>query len=64
MNLKKSISYLFVIIGAIVAIYAEAGESQNVYILIGGIVLLMFGLYLLSTGIQPRKDENHEDPES
>ncbi len=31
--------------------YSQAEENQNVYILIGGIVMLMTGLYRLSRGI-------------
>ncbi|MCB0399190.1 MAG: hypothetical protein KDD26_06100 [Winogradskyella sp.] len=49
-----------VVVGGIVAIYAQAGEKQNLYLLIGGIVLLMFGIYRTSRNI-PSKYENKEE---
>ena len=46
------------VIGGAVAIYAEAGEDQNLYILIGGLFVLMIGLYRLSRQIP---DKKHDD---
>ncbi|HMC01583.1 MAG TPA: hypothetical protein VKN14_11165 [Flavobacteriaceae bacterium] len=54
------INYLFIIIGGIVAFYAQHDEQQNQYILIGGIVLLMIGIYRLAKTI-PSKSEKDED---
>lgn len=48
---SKLINLIFIIAGGIIAFYAQAGETQNTYILIGGIVLLMIGLYRISKGI-------------
>ncbi|WP_452221321.1 hypothetical protein [Lacinutrix salivirga] len=50
-------SYVFIAIGAIVAIYANAQKEQNTALLIGGIVCLMFGIYTLSRTIPSRKKE-------
>ncbi len=56
-------SYILILIGAFVAIYAQAGEDQNQYILIAGIVVLMFGIYRISRHIPSKKneDENHQN---
>ena len=53
---KKLIYYVSILIGLLVAIYAQAGADQNVYVLVIGIVLLMFGLYNISTGLSSRKE--------
>ena len=47
----KYLNYILIVIGATVAIYSKAGEQQNQYILIGGIVLLMIGIYRISKTI-------------
>jgi hypothetical protein len=46
-----------IVIGAIVAIYAKTGTTQNEYILIGGIVVLMTGIYRISKSIPSRNDD-------
>jgi general stress protein CsbA len=53
----KYINYLLIVLGAIVAIYAKTGTTQNEYILIGGIVVLMTGIYRISKTIPSRNDE-------
>ena len=45
--------------GGIVAFYANGKEEQNTYILIGGIILLMLGVYRISRTI-PSKSEKEE----
>jgi len=63
---SKVVAIILIIIGSFIAIYAKAGEEQNIYVLIVGIVVLMLGLYRLSQGI-PSKDpdntlsDNHEN---
>lgn len=59
MNLSKTINYILIIVGGIIAIYAQAREEQNQYILIGGIVILMLGIYRISRNI-PSKFEDSE----
>lgn len=60
MNITKSINYIFILLGGLVAIYAQAGEAQNEYLLISGIVLLMVGLYRISRNLSS-KSENTDD---
>jgi len=52
---SRIINFILILVGGIVAIYAKAEEDQNVYILLAGLMLLMFGLYRLSRGISSRK---------
>ncbi|MFD0990823.1 LPXTG cell wall anchor domain-containing protein [Mariniflexile jejuense] len=54
----KYLNYIIIILGAIVAIYAKTGTEQNQYILIGGIMLLMIGVYRISKTIPSRQDED------
>lgn len=59
----KYLNYLFIIVGAFVAMYAKTGTEQNENILIGGIVLLMIGVYRITKSIPNKNDEddNSED---
>lgn len=61
MKLNKTFSYLLIIVGAAVAIYANAQEHQNQYVLIGGIVVLMVGVYRISRGIPSKNDEQKQN---
>lgn len=56
MNTSRFISLLLIIIGGFVAIYAKAGMDQNQYVLIGGIVILMIGVYRISKNIPSKND--------
>jgi len=60
MNYSKYLNYLLLIIGSMVAIYAQAGEKQDVVILILGIVILMFGLFRISSSIPSKRNENQD----
>lgn len=53
---SNKINYLLILIGGLVAIYAQAGNTQNIYILILGIVILMFGIYRISKYIPSKLD--------
>lgn len=57
MSSSKILNFTLILIGGIVAIYADAGETQSTYILLGGVMLLMIGLYRLSKGIPSKKDD-------
>jgi hypothetical protein len=57
MNSSRLISFLLIVIGGGVALYAQAGEKQNVYILIGGIFVLMMGVYRVSRNIPSKYDD-------
>lgn len=49
--MSRIVNIVFILTGGLIALYSRAEENQNVYILIGGIFLLMTGLYRLSKGI-------------
>ena len=55
------LNYLLILVGAVVAIYAKAGAHQNVYVLIGGISILMIGVYRISRTIPSRRDRDTDD---
>jgi hypothetical protein len=61
MNLYRRINTICIILGGIVAIYAQAEAQQNTYLLIGGIVLLMFGVYRTSRNIPSKFDNPQEE---
>ena len=55
--MSRLINLLLIIIGGFVAIYAKAGMDQNQYVLIGGIMLLMTGVYRISKRIPSKNDQ-------
>ena len=60
----KYFNYILIILGAIITIYSKAGSEQNQYIVIGGIVVLMIGIYKISRNIPSKNaddDINKED---
>lgn len=57
MKFKQGINYILIIIGIIVALYAKIDPNQNKYILIGGICVLMFGIFRLSQSIPSKTDK-------
>jgi len=54
----KYLNYLLIVAGAFVAMYAKTGTEQNQYLLIGGISLLMAGIYRVSKTIPSRNEED------
>ena len=60
MNISRIVNLLAIIIGGAIAFYAQAEEKQDTYLLIAGIVLLMFGIYRTSRNI-PSKFDKQED---
>ena len=60
MNISRVISFICIFVGGVVALYAQAGEQQNEYLLIGGIMVLMAGIYRLSRYI-PSKFDTQEN---
>lgn len=56
--MSRIVNIILILTGGLIAIYAQAEENQNLYILIGGIVLLMTGLYRLSRGISDRPNND------
>lgn len=57
----KYLNYLLIVVGAIVAMYAKVGADQNQFILIGGIVVLMIGVYRISKTIPSKRDNEIEE---
>lgn len=58
--MSRIVNIVLILIGGLIALYAQAEENQNVYILIGGIVLLMTGLYRLSRGISGKPNNDND----
>lgn len=58
MKNSKKIDYLLVLIGCIIAIYAQAEVEQNTVILVFGIVILMYGLFRISSTIPYKKNKD------
>lgn len=56
MNLSRILNLLLIILGGFIAFYAQAGADQNEYVLVGGIFLLMIGVYRVSRNI-PSKNQ-------
>lgn len=50
-SFSKTINYILIVVGAIIAIYAQAGEQQDTIVLVGGIMVLMVGIYRISKTI-------------
>ena len=63
MNKNRIVNVILILTGGLIALYAQAEENQNVYILIGGIVMLMTGLYRLSRGISAKHNEEVNNQE-
>lgn len=57
MNMSRALNLLLIIIGGLIAIYSKAGADQNQYLLIGGIMLLMLGVYRISRNIPSKNDQ-------
>ena len=54
----KNINYILIAIGGIIAFYANAKDTQNEYLLIVGIAVLMLGIYRLSRTIPSKNNED------
>ncbi len=61
MNISRIINFICIVAGGAIAIYAQAEEKQNMYLLMGGLVLLMFGIYRISRNIPSKYDKNEEE---
>lgn len=61
MKLSKILSLVCIIVGGAIAIYAQAETKQNTYLLVAGIVLLMFGVYNISRNIPSKFDNQKEE---
>ena len=57
---SRKFNFILIFVGGIIALYANAEDEQELYILLIGIMILMFGLYRLSRGISERKLKSDE----
>ncbi|MBU2949255.1 hypothetical protein KO493_00885 [Tamlana agarivorans] len=61
----KYLNYILIVIGAFIAMYAKTNANQNQYILIGGIVVLMIGIYRVAKTVPSKRErediENNND---
>lgn len=57
---SRKFNFILILFGGIIALYANVEEDQELYILLIGIMILMFGLYRLSRGISDRKLNSDE----
>lgn len=60
---SQLINSLFIISGGLLLLFEISGESKNVYVLIGGLVLLMLGLYRATNHWVYTKDDHKEENE-
>ena len=60
MNLFRVLNLLCIVIGGAIVIFVNDEVQQNTYILIGGIALLIFGIYRTSQNV-PSKFGNQEE---
>lgn len=60
MNISKNINYILIAVGGFVALYAQNQEEQNQMIMIGGLVVMMIGIYRISKRI-PSKNDSDDD---
>ncbi|WP_400080122.1 hypothetical protein [Winogradskyella sp. R77965] len=61
MNISRLINFICILAGGVIAIYAQAETKQNTYLLMGGIVMLMFGIYRTSRNIPSKHDKDEEE---
>ena len=57
---SRRFNFILIFVGGIIALYANAEEQQEMYILLIGIMILMFGLYRLSRGISSKIENSQE----
>ncbi len=53
----KYLNYFLIILGAIIATYGKSENEQNQFVLIGGIIVLMIGVYRVSRKVPSRQDK-------
>jgi hypothetical protein len=61
MTSSRFINLICIIGGGLVAFYAQAEAQQNIYLLMAGMVVLMFGIYRISRNIQSKFDKQEEE---
>ncbi len=59
--MRNKINYILIIVGALIAFYAKVDKQQNEYLLIGGMVILMLGIYRIARNIPSKSDRDDND---
>lgn len=54
---------MFILVGGGILLYQLAGEERNVYALVLGIIMLMFGLYRATNFWVETKDDHKKEQE-
>ncbi len=54
----KYLNYILILVGAFVAMYSKTVANQSQFFLIGGIVLLMIGIYRIAKTVPSRNEED------
>lgn len=62
-NNSQLINFLLIALGGAFLLFEISGNKENVYFLIAGIVLLMFGLYRATNHWVYTKDDHKEERE-
>ena len=57
---SRTFNFILIVVGGIITIYANADDQQELYLLLIGVMILMFGLYRVSRGISDRKTNSEE----
>jgi len=60
MDISRTVNFFCILVGGIIAFYAQAQQEQNTYLLIGGVALLMVGVYRTSRNIPSKQEESEE----
>ena len=60
MDISRTLNFVCILVGGIIAFYAQAQQEQNTYLLIGGIALLMVGVYRTSRNISSKSNQPEE----
>lgn len=57
----KYLNYILIVIGAFIAMYAKTNANQNQYVLIGGIIVLMLGIYRVARTVPSRSEKDDSE---
>lgn len=61
---SQVLNSFLIIVGGAMLLYEISGDKENVYVLIAGIILLMFGLYRATNHWVYTKDDHKQENES
>ncbi|WP_029036772.1 hypothetical protein [Salinimicrobium xinjiangense] len=54
---------MLIIVGGAALLFEISGEERNVYVMVGGLIMLMLGLYRATNFWVETKDDHKKDPE-